>query len=428
MPCGEVAIGSLFSGVGGLDLGVRSVLGGRVAWHCENDSRAVRVLSRHWPDTPNLGDVREVDFRRVEPVDVLTAGFPCQDLSLAGPRTGLVGPRSGLWQHTVEAVRVMRPSLVVMENVPGLLSVRAGAAGTLGSRPHAGDSGRSGAVRALESCPRCLGDRASSTGVRALGVVLSELAACGYDTAWCRVRASDVGAPHRRARIFLAASPARQCPEEPAVEATYGTFGERQQPSTPGKAQGGRGRSDSSSRGRAPAAHPQGQRRGEGVPESEARRWEPHACLHGGPARKRCGLQRSPRQGCRIAAAHPDLGGRPRRSGHHTETQGRHQPAHSDHSPAGWWGEYLPAIRRWEHVTHRAAPAPTVPGSSRLSAEFVEWMMGFETGWVTGAVDLPRAGHLHLLGNSVVPLQAAHAVDFLVGCATPKEARCERLR
>ncbi|MBC9719403.1 DNA cytosine methyltransferase [Streptomyces sp. TRM66268-LWL] len=333
MASAEVAIGSLFSGVGELDLGVQSVLDGRVAWHCENDPRAASVLARHWPTTPNLGDIREGDFDRVEPVDVLTAGFPCQDLSLAGPRTGLSGPRSGLWQHTARAIRSLRPSLVVVENVPGLLSIRAGSG-----------TGEDDEAGSLESCPTCLGEWTGQPRMRALGVVLSELAGFGYDAGWVCVRASDVGAPHRRFRVFLAAWPATDAPP----------------------------------RGRPPAAHP-----------------------HGGRCRGRAGYQ--------------------------PQAKGRYEPAHRGQSPAHWWGGYLPAVRRWEHLTGQAAPRPTAPGTRRLSAEFVEWMM-LPAGWVTGTPGLSRAAQLHLIGNSVVPQQAAHALDLLLTDWVPPHILPERRR
>ncbi|MER8160252.1 DNA cytosine methyltransferase [Streptomyces sp. NPDC094472] len=126
MPSADVLIGSLCSGVGGLDLGVQTALGGHIAWHAETDPQANQVLARHW-QAPNLGDVQAIDWHRVRPVCVLTAGFPCQDLSVAGPRTGLApGTRSGLWHHVVTAIETLSPCLVVIENVRGLLSTRAG--------------------------------------------------------------------------------------------------------------------------------------------------------------------------------------------------------------------------------------------------------------------------------------------------------------
>ena len=102
-------VGSLFSGYGGLDLAVTSVLGGEVAWHVEIDKAASRILAHHWPDVPNLGDISAVDWTTVEPVDVLTGGFPCQDVSHAGKRAGIApGTRSGLWSEFARAIQALR--------------------------------------------------------------------------------------------------------------------------------------------------------------------------------------------------------------------------------------------------------------------------------------------------------------------------------
>lgn len=101
-------IGSLCSGYGGLEMGVQAVLGGAVAWHCENDPDASRVLAHHWPDVPNHGDLRSTDWASVEPVDVVTAGFPCQPVSSAGRRKGTDDDR-WLWDDICAAVGRMDP-------------------------------------------------------------------------------------------------------------------------------------------------------------------------------------------------------------------------------------------------------------------------------------------------------------------------------
>ena len=184
------AIGSLFAGYGGLEMGVQSVLGGTLAWYAEYDPHASRVMARHHPDVPNLGDVTTVDWATVPPVDILTGGSPCQDLSHAGKRKGMTdGTRSNLWTEMREAVAVLRPRLVVWENVRGAYSADA-------------DSD-------MEPCPRCVGDpRERGPVLRALGRVLGDLAALGYDAEWYGLRAADVGAAHGRYRVFLFAHPA----------------------------------------------------------------------------------------------------------------------------------------------------------------------------------------------------------------------------
>ncbi|BBB42899.1 DNA cytosine methyltransferase [Mycobacteroides abscessus] len=182
-------IGSLFSGAGGLDLAVEHVTGGRTVWHCEADPDAAKVLAAHWPGVPNLGDITAVDWAAVEPVDVLCGGFPCQDVSAAGRRAGIAsGTRSGLWLEYAEAINQLRPQLVVIENVRGLLSGYA--------------------HRAMEPGPDDLGDRSSRPLLRAAGAVLGDLADLGYDAQWTTVAASDIGAPHRRERVFIVAYPA----------------------------------------------------------------------------------------------------------------------------------------------------------------------------------------------------------------------------
>jgi DNA (cytosine-5)-methyltransferase 1 len=116
-----MTLGSLFSGIGGFDAAAERC-GMTVAWQVEVDRFARRVLKRHWPGVERHGDVRTVDPGGLERVDILCAGFPCQDLSVAGARAGLSGERSGLFREVVRFARVLRPAWVVLENVPGLLS------------------------------------------------------------------------------------------------------------------------------------------------------------------------------------------------------------------------------------------------------------------------------------------------------------------
>lgn len=187
-------IGSLFSGYGGLDLAVMKVTGAEVAWHCEWEDAPSKILDKHFPGVPNYKDVTKVDFTQVEPVDILTGGFPCQDLSLAGKRAGLQeGTRSGLWSEFARAIQELKPRLVVIENVRGLLSATA-------TNPH------------LEHCAWCMGESGDGEPpLRALGAVLGDLADLGMDAKWTGVRAADAGAPHNRFRVFITAYPkARQ--------------------------------------------------------------------------------------------------------------------------------------------------------------------------------------------------------------------------
>ena len=181
-------IGSLFSGYGGLDLAVSAVTGAEVAWHCEWEDAPAAILEKNFPGIPNYRDVSKVDWHKVEPVDILTGGFPCQDLSLAGKRAGLKdGTRSGLWSEFYKAIDVLRPKLVVIENVRGILSAKA-------------DNG-------MEYSEEDLATFNGQPPIRALAAVLGDLADIGYDARWEGLRASDAGAPHSRFRVFIIAYP-----------------------------------------------------------------------------------------------------------------------------------------------------------------------------------------------------------------------------
>lgn len=230
--------GSLCSGYDGLWLAIESVLGGELAWVADNDPGAAAILAHHFPAVKNLGDITLTDWAGVEPVDVLCAGFPCQDVSAAGKRAGLkAGSRSGVWLEIGTAIAALRPSLVVIENVRGLLTAR----GDDPTAEHlAAEATRDAAVRLLawletehnlaiikgdsrraRQCItrtiRVMGLRKRAVArcqwherrlVRAIGTVLGSLAGLGYDAQWVLVSASDAGAPHRRERVFILAWPA----------------------------------------------------------------------------------------------------------------------------------------------------------------------------------------------------------------------------
>lgn len=231
-------IGSLCAGYGGLDLAVEAVLGGELAWVADNDPGAAAILAHRFPAVKNQGDITKVDWASAEPVEILTAGFPCTDISCAGQRKGLrEGNRSGLWFHVARVIAELRPPLVVIENVRELLSERA-------------DSD-------MEQCPWCLGDLGAESAMRALGAVLADLAALGLDAEWVSIPAAGVGACHLRWRVFILAWPA----EDP----DSATRGERRV-SAPGQAEGGGPRADARRSGGAHAARPRG--RGTGSPGS----------------------------------------------------------------------------------------------------------------------------------------------------------------
>lgn len=156
-----MTFGSLFSGIGGFDLGFERA-GLRCAWQVEIDPFCQRVLAKHWPEVPRHGDIKTFPPEGDWSVDIICGGFPCQDISNAGKREGIDGERSGLWSDMLRVIRVVRPRYVVVENVAALAS-------------------------------------------RGLDRVLGDLAASGFDAEWEVLPAAAFGAPHIRERVFILA-------------------------------------------------------------------------------------------------------------------------------------------------------------------------------------------------------------------------------
>jgi len=154
-------IGSLFSGIGGLDLACERAFNGETVWQVEREPYCQRVLESRWPSAKRHSDVREVGAHNLEPIDVLCGGFPCQDLSQAGRHAGLDGEKSGLYAELLRIAQELAPNYVVMENVPKLLHYQ----------------------QRLED----------------------DFARIGYGLLWQQCEASDVGAPHKRRRVFVLA-------------------------------------------------------------------------------------------------------------------------------------------------------------------------------------------------------------------------------
>jgi len=155
-------VGSLCTGYGGLDMAVEAYFNAETVWCAEYDQYASQLIEERFGYL-NYGDISKIDWSSVEPIDILTAGYPCQPFSQAGSRKGTNDDRH-IWPHITKAIRILRPKFIVLENVRGHLSL---------------------------GFDRVLGD-------------LTEL---GYDTKWKLIRASDVGAPHQRARLFVVAYP-----------------------------------------------------------------------------------------------------------------------------------------------------------------------------------------------------------------------------
>lgn len=408
--------GSLFSGYGGLDLAVGDVLGAETIWHCENDPAAALVLAHHWPDVPNLGDITAVDWSAVSPVDVLSGGFPCQGLSLAGRQAGLADPRSGLWSYFAAAIAAMRPRFVLIENVRGILSTRAGE--PIPDDDQEGAEDDATAVRGVDGDG--LDDRPGGH-LRAAGVVLGELAELGYDATWCGLPASAVGAPHERFRVIFWASPAdaerdavREQPEpepggssatvaghagtDPAPDAhAQGWPWDDAQPDGSGGPTTGRGGGASAD------ADPTGrEREGTGWRESDQRRPPVAAATgRGGGADAPADTDDSQPSG------QPETG----------QGQVRGTPVAGSRGSGLDWREWAPAVERWERLTGHPAPAPTVQGKRggrRLNGALSEWMMGLPPGWITAVPGVSNDDACRLAGNGVVPQQAAAAIPWLL--------------
>jgi DNA (cytosine-5)-methyltransferase 1 len=273
-------VGSLFTGYGGLDTAV----GGELAWYAEIDKAACEVLAYRYPGVPNLGDITKIDWTQVEPVDVLTGGYPCQPFSHAGLRKGKNDDRH-LWPYVRDAIDTLRPEYAVLENVSGHI--------TLG-----------------------------------FANVLSDLATIGFDAEWGTFRASDVGAPHQRKRLFIIAYPAR------------GTWGE------------GQGRDyQKSERSTRLATHT-------GSPITNTDSDGHGQQLHAG----RMGSVEQSKKHGHGASLTQDT-----RRQHDNDTQENFAPSlyRSECCPTDW-GKYAPAIRRWESVLDR--PAPAANGAAQRQA------------------------------------------------------------
>jgi DNA (cytosine-5)-methyltransferase 1 len=283
------------TGYGGLDLAVEHHFGASLAWYSELEPACCQVLNARFEGIPNHGDLTAVDWSTVEPVDVLCAGFPCQPFSTAGKRKGEEDERA-IWPIIAQSVSILRPRVLVLENVSGLLTL--GGAGVIG-----------------------------------------DLAALGYDCRWGVVRASDAGATHRRARWFCIAS--------------------------------------NTSRGNGGHTQPKA------VDQAIRQTTEP----------------REPNR--------PDTTDTNNQRSNGAETPRDRRPEPTDGNS---WAQYGPAIERWAAIIGREPDEPVTDG--KLNPAFVEWMMGLPAGWVT-ELDLTRSQKLKMLGNGVVPQQAALALRLL---------------
>jgi len=403
-------IGSICSGYGGLEMAAELALGPTVTvWHAEVDPDASRVLDTRWPGVPNHGDITAVDWRRVEPVDVLCAGFPCQTVSAAGRQLG-DGDERWLWERpgpdgavgVIAAIRILQPATVVIENVANLVSFQGG---------------------------------------RLFRTVLADLRTAGYAVRWAVAGACTAWACHHRHRVFvLARYVGSSAPE--AIRVAMPACGPlRSLLPTPktndmkGAGLHGDGGTDlrtAVSLLPTPAAR-DGDGRGEGSADYWQRRTDEMGRTNGMPLGAALALLPTLGRGAgtpstETAQARIDAGRRylddavallptPRatdgtKGGPNQRGSSGDLMLPSAVQPQRW-GQYAAAVARWATV-HGAPPEPVEPNSNgawRLAARFPEWMMGLPAGWVTDICD--RNDALRLIGNGVMPQQGGHVLRLL---------------
>ncbi|WP_309235163.1 DNA cytosine methyltransferase, partial [Streptomyces lunaelactis] len=330
---------SLCSGAGTLDLAVEQITGNKTTVYAENDPFASRVMEARFPWATNVGDITTADWAAIAAqyqIESLTGGFSCQDISNAGKRAGIHGKRSSVWKNFAEAVRVIRPGLVFLENVEAL-----------------------------------------RTKDRGLDVVLADLAALGYDARWTCLRASEVGAPHQRWRWFCIAYPADAYPVGTGWHGGAWDLAQAE------------GRHEPADRGLAVAAA--GGAELALLPTPAARDWKSGAS-------NLMGLRGE---------------GRPLNEFVVNMLKGS-LPDEQWISTAGV--DYGPAIRSWEAILGRPAPAPVERGprgGRALAARFTEWMQGNDEGWITD-VDIPRNEQIKIAGNQAITRQAVEGYRRLL--------------
>lgn len=309
-------IGSLCTGYGGLDMAVEAYFNAEMIWCAENDKYASKVIKERF-DKPNLGDIKQIDWESLETIDILTAGYPCQPFSHAGQRKGENDKRH-IWPYILKGISILQPRIVILENVRGHLS--------LGFKE-----------------------------------VLKDLAENGYDARWQIVRASDVGAPHQRARLFIIAyATSKRCKNKLCSEKSN----QFKQSFTSNSNRNAREES----------------RRTDSPLSTKSRGFQTRQ----NERQTRCECWGR----CQI----------------NCNTHNKHQPYNGQMQGLG--SRF--ASRR--EMSMQEIPPTLVDG--KLNARFVEYMMGLPMGWITD-LDLSRSQQLKMLGNGVVPQQAYYALELL---------------
>ena len=302
-------IGSLCTGYGGLDMAVEEYFNAETVWVSEIDKYASQVIELRI-NKPNLGDLKKIDWASIEPIDILTAGYPCQPFSQAGNRKGTDDARH-IWPDIKQGISILRPSHVILENVRGHLS--------LGFKE-----------------------------------VLKDLAQLGYDAKWQIIRASDVGAPHRRERLFVIAQPSNTNCERSILRESSEKWN-------------------------------QGQSQSQLVRSREV-------------------VANALSQRCKDKLCYKES----------SESEQNTTGNSNDKCKPYEWSMSQLGRRFATRCEMRLQRTPNpLDINDRLNPQFVEYMMGLPEGWVTDA-GLSRTQQLKMLGNGVVPQQALFALSQIM--------------
>ena len=302
-------------------MAVEAYFGAKTAWVSEIDKHACKVIDARI-NKPNIGNLKIVNWAEVEPVDIITAGYPCQPFSHAGLRKGVQDERH-LWPYIKQAISTIRPSIVCLENVRGHFG--------LGFRD-----------------------------------VLTDLASIGYDVRWTLIRASDVGAPHRRERLFIVAYPYGARLNDSRTKLSNGleqSCENVEYTNTNSQRQ------------------PLGEYQGTASWHQRESQFEPSGMGE---------------------ATNTD-------SATHNQSRGVNRGLSTK------TGQFINGADRPEFrfsVEMAKQNLPPALDQGKLNVKFVEYMMGLPAGWVTD-IDISRANKLKILGNGVVPQQAYRALELL---------------
>ena len=353
-----LSVAEICAGYGGLYLAVRSLYpDAHLAWYAEIDRAACKVMERHHPDALNIGDITK-DLGTLPSVDVIVGGTPCQDLSVAGKGAGISkGTRSVIVLDFLDIVAAAQPRMVLWENV--------------------------GAARSRKG---------EQPGETVLGTVERRLREAGYAVRSMSLKASDVGAPHRRDRVFVLGT--KDAPQPDMVPA--GASNPHYLLPTPTVVDMGNNKTAEEWEAwtdKMRAKHKNGNGHGRSLTQE--------AVYNSGAYQD--------------ALAHWESASRRPQP---LPTELLPTPTASCHTGPGRSGRQ--GGPNLQTAVHERGLAYAQDTKGRLSPRFVEWMMGLLPGYVTETPGLSRTDKLRLLGNGVVPQQGTHALATLLNERTPE--------